>query len=117
MMKCSDCELWKTEECKNNLEAKDLDYAETFACFVQKEEQTPIKSQRTYKANISKIGLILWIFGIIGFGLSVMSFFGGMCEHDIEGLGGVLLGIFGGFISTVLFLVGLALWLGWFKFK
>jgi uncharacterized membrane protein YgcG len=36
-MKCSDCKLWKTSECKNNPEVKDLDYAETFACFESRE--------------------------------------------------------------------------------
>lgn len=33
MMKCSDCRLFKTSECRLNPDAKNLDYAETFACF------------------------------------------------------------------------------------
>ena len=40
-MKCSDCKLWKTEGCRNNPGEKDLDYAETFACFDLKEGYVP----------------------------------------------------------------------------
>lgn len=36
-MRCSDCKLWKTEDCRNNPGEKDLDYAETFACFDLRE--------------------------------------------------------------------------------
>lgn len=40
-MKCSDCKLWKTEGCRNNPGEKDLNYAETFACFDLKEGYVP----------------------------------------------------------------------------
>jgi len=40
-MKCSDCKLWETDDCRNNPEAKDLNYAETFACFDLKEGYVP----------------------------------------------------------------------------
>jgi len=33
-MKCSDCKFWKTWECQGNPDAKDSNYAETFACFI-----------------------------------------------------------------------------------
>jgi hypothetical protein len=62
----------------------------------------------------SHIGLTLFVLGIIGVGLSVLFFLGGIGGQN---LGGVLLGVFGGFISTVLFFVGLAVWLGWYEFK
>ena len=40
-MRCSDCKLWKTEDCRNNPSEKSLNYAETFACFDLKEGYVP----------------------------------------------------------------------------
>lgn len=37
-LKCSDCKLWKTEECRNNPAAKNFNYADTFACFVPQKQ-------------------------------------------------------------------------------
>ena len=42
-MKCSDCKLWKTSECKNNPEVTDLDNAEAFACFVTMVGKEPTR--------------------------------------------------------------------------
>ena len=52
-MKCSDCKLWKTWECRNNPDAKDLDYAETFACFEVREglKSTKVNSQDELEPN------------------------------------------------------------------
>ena len=33
-MKCSDCMLFRTGQCRDNPEGRDLDYADAFACFV-----------------------------------------------------------------------------------
>jgi hypothetical protein len=41
IMKCSDCRLWRTEQCRNNPDGKDLDHAETFVCFDLKEGYVP----------------------------------------------------------------------------
>jgi len=35
-MKCSDCQLWNTEDCTTNPDGVDLNNAQNFACFVQK---------------------------------------------------------------------------------
>jgi hypothetical protein len=40
-MKCSDCKLWQTNECKNNPDAEDWDNAETFSCFEVREGLKP----------------------------------------------------------------------------
>ena len=53
-MKCSDCKLWKTDECKNNPEAKDLNYAETFACFNLDEESQRVKAEKRVSPEITK---------------------------------------------------------------
>lgn len=33
-MKCSDCKLFRTDQCRENPEGKDLDFADSFECFV-----------------------------------------------------------------------------------
>lgn len=82
-MKCSDCKLWKTNECKNNPEAKDLNYAEAFACFVPTAEQEPISYVYTRReaifslvCGILSIVLIPWNWVFLWIGLFLSPFLG-----------------------------------------
>jgi hypothetical protein len=56
-MKCSDCKLWKTEDCRNNPGEKDLNYAESFACFDLKEGYVPPADVQAKDIGYSKEAL------------------------------------------------------------
>jgi hypothetical protein len=89
-MKCSDCKLWKTDKCKNNPEAQDLDNVEAFNCFELREglKSTSVKSQHELepnsqsnlpprnKTNRSSM-IIVWVVAVIivlGFTLFALMF-------------------------------------------
>ena len=55
-MRCSDCKLFRTDQCRENPEGKDLDFADTFECFVpggagaaQVEEAKPEPAAKSEK--------------------------------------------------------------------
>jgi len=62
-MKCSDCKLFKTDECKNNPEAKDLDYAESCSRFEAMAEQEPTHYVYTKRPAIAS--LVIGILTIV----------------------------------------------------
>lgn len=71
-MKCSDCKRWETEGCINP-EKKDLDYAETFACFVPKGEG--VEGMVRKKVNLPmKTRIDIWVVMIV----AVVVIFGGI---------------------------------------
>jgi hypothetical protein len=74
-MKCSDCKLWKTDECKNNPDAKGSDCAETFACFKPSVEQEsaqsayfvpPVEQGLTSYFHTRRSAIVSLVCGILG---------------------------------------------------
>jgi len=114
-MKCSDCKLWKTSECRNNPEAKDLDYAETFACFTRATELSETSGTKFKFTGGALLLILAFVFFIVGaFGFCIVVF-GGPIFYQGTLMGNLDVGLGGKVLYSIIWIITtLAIaWGGW----
>ena len=104
-MKCSDCKLWKTSECKNNPEANDLDRADTLACFTR-DPELPEASGASFRFAVGALLLflafVLFIIGALGL---YMLIFGGGIFYQGTLMGSLDVGLSGKILYSFIWII------------